>query len=138
MINKHSIYNWLFFPLLASLLAGSVASCINDPAMEEDTSGKSTLSITVRGVTTTVPTDGDYDEYIKTLRIIGYDAEGTVVCNQMHQGAELSLVTGEDAIQINQLLEESFQGGTCTFYFIANEEGYSIYKVHPTFRVIVS
>lgn len=133
MINKHSIYNWLFFPLLAFMLAGSVASCIKDSVIEEeDTSGKSTLSITVRGVTTTAPTDGDYDEYIKTLRVIGYDADGKVVCNQMHQGAELSLVTREDAIQINQLLEESFQGGTCTFYFIANEEGYSIYNSSTT------
>lgn len=81
MINKHSIYNWLFFPLLASLLAGSFASCINDPAMEEDTSGKSTLSIMVRGVTTNPEQDG-YDEYIKTLRVIGYDNTDAVVCNQ--------------------------------------------------------
>lgn len=36
MINKHSIYNWLFFPLLALLLASGVASCSNDPAMEEE------------------------------------------------------------------------------------------------------
>lgn len=123
---------WLFFPLFAILLANGAIGCSNDPVMEETTSGKSTLSITVRGVTTTVPTDGDYDEYIKTLRVIGYDAEGTVVCNQMHQGAELSLVTGEDAILINQSLEESFQGGTCIFYFIANEEGYSVYNSSST------
>ena len=60
MINKLSIYNWLFFPLLASLLAGSVASCIKDSVIEEeDTSGKTTLSITVRGVTQEPEKDGD-------------------------------------------------------------------------------
>lgn len=136
MINKHSIYNWLFFPLLASLLAGSAASCINDPAMEDqDTSGKSTLAITVRGVTTD-PADG-YDEYIQTLRIVGFDASEKVVCNQLFDHdvntANIPdftiLGTGEDTkINITQTLKEAFQGGTCDFYFIANEQGYAVYN----------
>ena len=135
MINKHSIYNWLFFPLLASLLAGSVASCINDPAMEEDTSGKSTLSITVRGVTTD-PANG-YDEYIQTLRIIGFDASGNVVCNQLFDNDVTTTDipnftiqgTGEETkINITQTLKEAFQGGTCDFYFIANEDKYTVYN----------
>ena len=121
MINKHSIYNWLFFPLLASLLAGSVASCINDPAMEEDTSGKSTLSITVRGVST----EPVSDEYIQTLRIIGFDEKGAVVCNDLHS------VTGSqiknDVLNITQTMKDAFQGGVCDFYFIANESGYNVY-----------
>lgn len=136
MINKHSIYNWLFFPLFVSLLAGSVASCINDPAMEEDTSGKSTLSIMVRGVTTNPEQDG-YDEYIETLRIIGFDAKGDVVCNQLFDNdASTDDVpdfiiqgTGEDTkINITQTLEEAFQGGTCDFYFIANEKDYTVHN----------
>lgn len=136
MINKHSIYNWLFFPLLASLLAGSATSCINDPAMEEDTSGKSTLSIMVRGVTTKPEQDG-YDEYIETLRIIGFDAKGDVVCNQLfdHDTSTDDVPdfiiqgTGEDTkINITQTLEEAFQGGTCDFYFIANEKDYTVHN----------
>lgn len=139
MINKHSIYNWLFFPLLASLLAGSAASCINDPAMEEDTSGKSTLSIMVRGVTTD-PADG-YDEYIQTLRIVGFDASGKVVCNQLfdHDVNTANIPdfiiqgTGEDTkINIIQTLKEAFQGGTCNFYFIANENGYTVYNTQSS------
>ena len=135
MINKHSIYNWLFFPLLASLLAGSVASCINDPAMEEDTSGKSTLSITVRGVTTD-PANG-YDEYIQTLRIIGFDASRNVVCNQLFDNDVTTTDipnftiqgTGEETkINITQTMKEAFQGGTCDFYFIANEDKYTVYN----------
>lgn len=133
---KLYIYHWLFFPLLAIMLAGSAASCINDPVMEEDTSGKSTLSITVRGVTTDPERDG-YDEYIQTLRIIGFDASGKVVCNQLFDHDDqtndvpnfIIQREGTDAkINITQTLEEAFQGGTCDFYFIANEQGYAVYN----------
>jgi hypothetical protein len=129
MINKHSIYNWLFFPLLASLLAGSVASCINDPAMEEDTSGKSTLSITVRGVTTNPEQDG-YDEYIETLRIIVFDASGKVY-NQFYLKNDIekwNKITSETDTyyEITQELA-NFSGGSSRFYFIANEGGYTVY-----------
>lgn len=130
MINKHSIYNWLFFPLLASLLAGSVASCINDPAMvEEDTSGKTTLSITVRGVTQEPEKDG-YDEYIKTLRLIVFDASG-LVCNEFYNQEAISewTVMGDGANTYYDIIQElqNFSGGNCRFYFIANEEGYTVY-----------
>lgn len=132
MINKHSIYNWLFFPLLVFLLAGSVASCSNDPAMEEeDTSGKSTLSIMVRGITITPGTD----DYVETLRVIGYDNTGAVVCNQKYSGAELGTVEGtapDTYIKITQTLEDAFQGGVCDFYFIANEDEYSVYNSQTT------
>lgn len=129
MINKHSIYNWLFFPLLASLLAGSVASCINDPAMEEDTSGKSTLSIMVRGVTTNPEQDG-YDEYIETLRIIVFDASGKVY-NQFYSKNDIEkwniIISETDTYyKITQELA-NFSGGSSRFYFIANEGGYTVY-----------
>ena len=137
MINKHSIYNWLFFPILAFLLASSTTSCSNDPAMEEtDTSGKSTLSITVRGISITEPIAGEsYDDYVKTLRIIGYDHTGAVVCNKKYSGDELGKVEGtapDTYIKITQTLENTFQGGVCDFYFIANEEGYSVYNTQKT------
>lgn len=129
MINKHSIYNWLFFPLFVSLLAGSVASCINDPAMEEDTSGKSTLSIMVRGVTNNPDQDG-YDEYIETLRIIVFDASGKVY-NQFYSKNDIEkwdIITSETDTyyKITQELA-NFSGGSSRFYFIANEGGYTVY-----------
>ena len=135
MINKHSIYNWLFFPLLASLLAGSVASCINDPAMEEEeTSGKTTLSITVRGVTQEPEKDG-YDEYIKTLRLIVFDASG-LVCNEFYSQTEIETwdVKGESPDTYYDITQElqNFSGGNCRFYFIANEEGYNISSNNTT------
>ena len=137
MINKQSIYYWFFFPLLALLSAGSMTSCIYDSVLEEeDTSGKSTLSITMRGITTTDPgPSGSYDDYVQTLRVIGYDNTGTVVCNQKYSGEEFGTVEGTDPntyIEITQTLEDAFQGGVCDFYFIANEDGYSVYNSQTT------
>ena len=131
MINKHSIYNWLFFPLLASLLAGSVASCIKDSVIEEeDTSGKTTLSITVSGVTQEPEKDG-YDEYIKTLRIIVFDASG-LVCNEFYNQESIKdwTVKGTSSDTYYDITQElqDFSGGNCRFYFIANEEEYNIYN----------
>lgn len=144
MINKQSIYYWFFFPLLALLSAGSLTSCIYDSVLEEtDMSGKSTLSITMRGVTTN-PSDG-YDEYIETLRIIGFDANGNVVCNQLFDN-DVSTTeipdftvqgTGEDAqINITQTMEAAFQGGVCDFYFIANEKDYTVYNTQSNIQLL--
>lgn len=122
---KQYIYHWLFFPLLVLLLASGVASCSNDPAMEEEaTYGKTSLVVTVRSITTT-PDNATtyYDEYVKTLRIIGFDASGNLVCNGFYE-QELEQVTNKTSIDIKQELE-NFQGGTCKLYFIANEEYYT-------------
>lgn len=133
MINKQSIYYWFFFPLLALLSVGSLTSCIYDSVLEEtDMSGKSTLSITMRGITTTDPSTsgGSYDDYVKTLRVIGYDNARNVVCNQKYSGTDLGTVEGtapNTYIEITQTLEDAFQGGVCDFYFIANEEEYYVY-----------
>lgn len=135
MINKQSIYYWFFFPLLALLSAGSLTSCIYDSVLEEeDTSGKSTLSITMRGVTNSPDVDG-YDDYIHTLRIIVFDASG-LVCNQFYNRNVISLweVKGQSPntyYDITQELE-NFSGGNCRFYFIANEEGYNISSNNTT------
>lgn len=134
MINKQSIYYWFFFPLLALLSAGSLTSCIYDSVLEEDTSGKSTLSIMVRGVTNSPNVDG-YDDYIHTLRIIVFDASG-LVCNEFYSQEAVSKWTimddGSDTYyDIIQELQ-NFSGGNCRFYFIANEEEYNIYNNENT------
>lgn len=132
MIKKYSIYNWLFYPLLTILLIGGIYGCSNEQAMEEgNISGKSTLSIMVRGITTAEPsTGGSYDDYVKTLRVIGYDDAGTVICNEKYETDELGEVKeneGDTYIEITQDLEDAFQGGVCDFYFIANENYYYVY-----------
>lgn len=132
---KQYIYHWLFFPLLAILLAGSATSCSNESVMEEEkTSGKTTLSITVRGVTNNPGEDG-YDKYIQTLRIIVFDASGKVY-NQLYNQKDIESwkITGSgpnSSYEINQVLE-NFLGGSSNFYFIANEEGYYIYNENET------
>lgn len=143
MINKQSIYYWFFFLLLALLSAGSLTSCIYDSVLEEtDMSGKSTLSITMRGITTTDPgTTGNYDDYVKTLRVIGFDANGTVVCNQKYSGTDLGTVEGtapNTYIEITKTLKDTFQGGVCDFYFIANEDGYSVYNSQKDLSTFLS
>lgn len=135
MINKQSIYYWFFFPLLALLSAGSLTSCIYDSVVEEtDMSGKTTLSITMRGVTKNPEQDG-YDEYIQTLRIIVFDASGKVY-NQLYlqddiEEWEIKGSGSNTYYEITQLLE-NFSGGSSNFYFIANEEDYYIYNENET------
>ncbi|WP_418661164.1 hypothetical protein [Bacteroides ilei] len=128
MINIHSIYKLLFLPLLIILMLG-ITGCSNDSVEEENTDSlpKSRIVLTVRGVTTS-PTEGNYDEYIETLRIIGFDKNQSVVCNSLYGGTELTLTASGDAIVITEKLEEAFQGGTCDFYFIANEKAYTSYE----------
>ena len=117
MINKHSIYNWLFFPLLAFMLAGSVASCIKDSVITQE------------------PEKDGYDEYIKTLRIIVFDASG-LVCNEFYNQESIKdwTVKGTSSDTYYDITQElqDFSGGNCRFYFIANEEEYNIYNENTT------
>lgn len=121
---KQYIYHWLFFPLLVLLLAGGATSCSNDSSMEEEaTYGKTSLVVTVRSITTASDNATTYyDEYVKTLRIIGFDASGNLVCNGFYD--QLKQVTNAASIEITQELQ-NFQGGTCKLYFIANEDNYT-------------
>ena len=122
---KQYIYHWLFFPLLAILLASGTTGCSNESVMEEEetTYGKTSLVVTVRSITTD-PNDNTtyYDEYVKTLRIIGFDVSGNLVCNGFYN--QLTQVTNAASIEITQELQ-NFQGGTCKLYFIANEDNYT-------------
>lgn len=133
MIAKYHIYNYLLSLSFVVLFAGSMVGCSNDPVMkEETTSGKTMLSITVRGITITEPTDGNYDDYIKTLRIIGYDDAGNTVCNIKYNDLpensnvkEIINQNKETFYQISNLELQRFTGGRCHFYFIANEDDYN-------------
>lgn len=122
---KQHIYHWLFFLLPALMLAGSTISCSNDSVIEEKETinGKTSLVVTVRSITTDSQESTDYyDEYVKTLRIIGFDTSGNLICNGFYNN--LKQVTNQESISITQELNK-FQGGTCHLYFIANEENYN-------------
>lgn len=122
---KQHIYHWLFFLLPALMLAGSTISCSNDSVIEEKEiiNGKTSLVVTVRSITTNSQESTTfYDEYVETLRIIGFDTSGNIICNGFHNSLEQ--VTNQESISITQELNK-FQGGTCHLYFIANEENYN-------------
>lgn len=128
---KYHIYNYLLFLSFVVLFAGSMVGCSNDPVMnEETTSGKTMLSITVRGITITEPTDGNYDDYIETLRVIGYDDAGNTVCNIKYDDLPVNSnvqeinQNEETFYKISNLELQGFAGGRCHFYFIANEDDY--------------
>lgn len=130
---KYHIYNYLLFLSLVVLFAGSMVGCSNDPVMkEETTSGKTMLSIMVRGITITEPIDGNYDDYIETLRIIGYDDAGNAVCNikynDLPENSNVKKIINQNEetfYQISNLELQGFAGGRCHFYFIANEDDYN-------------
>lgn len=122
---KQYIYHWLFFPLLVLLLASGTTGCSNESVMEEEEAiyGKTSLVVTVRSITTNlIDNTTYYDEYVKTLRIIGFDVSGNLVCNGFYN--QLTQVTNVASIEITQELQ-NFQGGTCKLYFIANEDNYT-------------
>ena len=131
MINKHSIYNWLFFPLLAFLLAGSVASCINDPAMEEEdnNTGHTYLTITTRGINVT--NKDDFEDYVGKLRVMAFDSQGKIVSGVNFTIDDLSDYTvseeGDDTFITveKEILGGIMTSGTYSFYFVANETGYN-------------
>lgn len=121
------IYQGMLFPLLAFLLAGSVTGCSNDPTMEEEEAyGKTSLVVTFRSITTDSSQSTEYhDEYVETIRIVGFDVSGNLVCNGFYNNLEP--VINQNSIEIIQELKK-FQGGTCKLYFIANESSYTTYN----------
>ena len=98
-----------------------------------DVTSRASLAVDVQGVSTTVPTDGNYDTYIETLRVIGFDASGNVLCNKRYANNSVGgngLTVTDGQFQLTQPLDGAFQGGTCRFYFVANEEYYTLYQTN--------
>ena len=128
---KQYIYHWLFFPLLALLLAGGATSCSNDSAMEEEdnNTGHTYLTITTRGINVT--DDRDFENYVGKLRVMAFDSQGNIVSGVNFTRDNLSQYTvqgeGDDTyITVEkEILGGILTSGTYSFYFIANETGYN-------------
>lgn len=131
MINKHSIYNWLFFPLFAILLASGATSCINDPTMEEEdnNTGHTYLTITTRGINVT--NKDDFEDYVGKLRVMAFDSQGKIVSGVNFTIDDLTKYIlqkeGDDTyITVEkEILGGIMTSGTYSFYFVANEAGYN-------------
>lgn len=119
MKEKQHIYRWLFLPLLTCLMA-VVAGCSNELTEKATPSaeGGTYLTVTARGITTTSPgTGGNYDDYVKTVRVIGYNA-GTQICNKLFEADDINVATDGSKATIQLEIQGN---GTVSFYFIANE-----------------
>lgn len=124
---ENKIYRRLLAPVLACLVL-ALAGCSQDATEAEAPSsptGGTYLTIVTRGITTTDP--DLYEDYVGSLRVIAFKngevALNTKLTDLPDEGGtqpdtEVDL-TGEDRLQIGT------GGGNYTFYFIANEEGYT-------------
>lgn len=128
---KQYIYHWLFFPLLALLLASGATSCSNDPAMEKEDNdtGHTYLTITTRGIN--VADNTDFENYVGKLRVMAFDSQGKIVSGVNFTIDDLSddyevQGSGDDTyITVEtEILGGKMTSGTYSFYFVANESGY--------------
>lgn len=134
-MTDRNLYRYLFLSLLTGLLMFSTTGCSDSIPVQEagDVTSRASLAVDVQGVSTTVPTDGNYDTYIETLRVIGFDASGNVLCNKRYANNSVGgngLTVTDGQFQLTQPLDGAFQGGTCRFYFVANEEYYTLYQTN--------
>ena len=130
-MTDRNLYRYLLLSLLTGLLMFSTTGCSDSIPVQEagDVTSRASLAVDVQGVSTTVPTDGNYDTYIETLRVIGFDASGNVLCNKRYANNSVGgngLTVTDGQFQLTQPLDGAFQGGTCRFYFVANEEYYTV------------
>lgn len=132
---ENKIYRRLLAPVLACLVL-ALAGCSQDATEAEVPSsptGGTYLTIVTRGINTTTPTE--YEDYVKTLRVIIFDDAGNSIANLFLQNTdddttdEIPNHTPQTGDKTEVLLDEQNIGqissGTYTFYCIANETGYS-------------
>lgn len=126
---ENKIYRRLLAPVLACLVL-ALAGCSQDATEAEAPSsptGGTYLTIVTRGINTTTPTE--YEDYVKTLRVIAFKGDATASLNVRFEENELPDHTGSgDDAEVDLTNQEKLQigtgGGSYTFYFIANEDNH--------------
>lgn len=140
---KQYIYHWLFFPLLAILLASGTTGCSNESVMEEEdnNTGHTYLTITTRGIN--VEDKTDFENYVGKLRVMAFDSQGQIVSGVNFTIDDLSGYTvqreGEDSyITVEkEILGGIMTSGTYSFYFVANETGYNTINENETLSEVL-
>lgn len=140
---KQYIYHWLFFPLLAILLASGTTGCSNESVMEEEdnNTGHTYLTITTRGIN--VEDNTDFENYVGKLRVMAFDSQGQIVSGVNFIIDDLSEYTvqreGEDSyITVEkEILGGIMTSGTYSFYFVANETGYNTINENETLSEVL-
>lgn len=128
---KQYIYHWLFFPLLAILLASGTTGCSNESSMEEEDNNTSHtyLTITTRGINVT--NKDDFEDYVGKLRVMAFDSQGKIVSGVNFTIDDLTkYILQEEGDDTYITVEKEILGGimtsgTYSFYFVANEAGYN-------------
>lgn len=126
---ENKIYRRLLAPVLACLVL-ALAGCSQDATEAEAPSsptGGTYLTIVTRGINTT--DDTQYEDYVKTLRVIAFKGDATASLNVRFEENELPDHTGSgDDAEVDLTNQEKLQigtgGGSYTFYFIANEDNH--------------
>lgn len=126
---ENKIYRRLLAPVLACLVL-ALAGCSQDATEAEVPSsptGGTYLTIVTRGINTT--DDTQYEDYVKTLRVIAFKGDATASLNVRFEENELPDHTGSgDDAEVDLTNQEKLQigtgGGSYTFYFIANEDNH--------------
>lgn len=127
---ENKIYRRLLAPVLACLVL-ALAGCSQDATEAEAPSsptGGTYLTIVTRGIVTGTEDQGNYEDYVGSLRVIAFK-NGEVALNKkltdlpnekgMQPDTEVDLTEEGERLQIGT------GGGAYTFYFIANEEGHT-------------
>ena len=126
---ENKIYRRLLAPVLACLVL-ALAGCSQDATEAEAPSsptGGTYLTIVTRGINTI--DDTQYEDYVKTLRVIAFKGDATASLNVRFEENELPDHTGSgDDAEVDLTNQEKLQigtgGGSYTFYFIANEDNH--------------
>lgn len=141
---KQYIYHWLFFPLLAILLASGTTGCSNESVMEEEdnNTGHTYLTITTRGINVTE--DSDFENYVGELRVMAFDSQGNIVSDvnfTIDDWSDYKVQGSGDDTYITvetEILGGKMTSGTYSFYFVANETDYSTDNNETLSRVLAN
>lgn len=127
---ENKIYRRLLAPVLACLVL-ALAGCSQDATEAEAPSsptGGTYLTIVTRGIVTGTEDQGNYEDYVGSLRVIAFK-NGEVALNKKltdlpnEEGTQPD--TKVDLTEEGERLQIGTGGGAYTFYFIANEEGHT-------------
>lgn len=128
MMNKRYIYPMLLFAVFYCLTVG-LSGCIS--GNEDEYCGKTPvrepafLTVTTRGIETDVPEDGKWDNYVNSIRLIGFkDGEAPPSFNIVFTNGGDNKWTLVSATEI--VINTEIQAGQYAFYFIANEGGHTL------------
>lgn len=124
---ENKIYRRLLAPVLACLVL-ALAGCSQDATEAEAPSsptGGTYLTIVTRGIVTGTEDQGNYEDYVGSLRVMAFDNEGNRVINELVTDLPQENDTDSYVTITEELPAGTITSGVYTFYFVANEGSYN-------------